>query len=75
MSVGDLVMLNGLLIQLTIPLSFLGSVYRDVSQGLIDMQTMFNLLTLKSAVPVKKKSKFQLLSIFGTEFIPLSGKN
>ena len=45
-------MINGLVFQLSIPLNFLGSVYRDIRQALIDMQQMFDLLSLNSTIKV-----------------------
>jgi len=53
MTVGDLVMVNALLFQLSVPLGFLGSVYREVRQAFIDMQTMFTLMTTDTAIKVR----------------------
>ena len=56
-SVGTLVAANAILVQLYIPLNLLGTVYREITQALVDMEAMFRLLNQPQEVKDKKGAK------------------
>ncbi len=49
-TIGDFVMINALLIQLYVPLNFVGSSYREIKQGLIDVEGMLHLLAVNAEI-------------------------
>ncbi|KAK4164632.1 P-loop containing nucleoside triphosphate hydrolase protein [Cladorrhinum sp. PSN259] len=61
LSVGDLVLINQLVFQLSVPLNFLGSVYRELRQSLLDMETLFNLQKVNVSIKEKPDAKALVL--------------
>lgn len=49
-TIGDFVLINALLMQLSIPLNFIGFIYREIRQGLTDIEAMFDLLGVEAEI-------------------------
>ncbi|OYR10940.1 ABCB family ABC transporter ATP-binding protein/permease [Brucella grignonensis] len=56
-SLGDFVFINAMLMQLSIPLNFIGFIYREIRQGLTDIEQMFDLLDVQQEVQDKPDAK------------------
>ncbi len=55
-TIGDFVLINALLMQLAIPLNFFGFIYREISQGLIDLNSLFSILKIEPEINDKKNA-------------------
>lgn len=56
-NIGDFVLINALLMQISIPLNFIGFLYREIRQGLADIETMFDLLLVPAEIQDKENAQ------------------
>lgn len=67
-TIGDFVFINALLMQLSIPLNFIGSIYREVRQGLTDIEAMFDLLDVPQEITDAPSAKALVVDKGAIEF-------
>ncbi|TJV42081.1 MAG: ATP-binding cassette domain-containing protein [Mesorhizobium sp.] len=67
-SVGDFVFINAMLVQLSVPLNFIGFIYREIRQGLTDIEHMFDLLDVPQEIVDKPDAKPLVVSAGKVEF-------
>ncbi|TIS94705.1 MAG: ABC transporter ATP-binding protein/permease, partial [Mesorhizobium sp.] len=67
-SVGDFVFINAMLMQLSVPLNFIGFIYREIRQGLTDIEHMFDLLDVPQEIVDKPDARSLKVSAGKVEF-------
>src|SRR5262245_60495485 len=67
-TIGDFVFVNALLMQLSVPLNFIGFIYREIRQGLTDIEAMFDLLDVKPEIVDRPGAKPLTVSEGRVEF-------
>ncbi|MHA6643257.1 ABCB family ABC transporter ATP-binding protein/permease [Mesorhizobium sp. A623] len=67
-TVGDFVFINAMLMQLAVPLNFIGFIYREIRQGLTDIEQMFDLLDVPQEVVDRPDAKTLAVSTGRVEF-------
>ena len=70
MTVGDVVMVNQLIFQLSLPLNFLGSIYREMRQNLLDMEVLYKLVEENSPPKVNICWNFYFFYFFDNYSFP-----
>jgi ATP-binding cassette subfamily B protein len=67
-TVGDFVFINAMLVQLSVPLNFIGFIYREIRQGLTDIEQMFDLLDVPQEIVDKPGAKPLVVDAGKVEF-------